>query len=77
MIEDLLGIPSGWWQNQGSIYRIDLSNPENFSLRIPNGRETGANELWLPGGRTSGGTLEAVTDQIPQANITAIQVIEE
>ncbi len=40
-------------------------NPENFNLRISSGNEVGANPLWEPGGWTSGGRREAVTDAIP------------
>ena len=31
---------------------------------MPSGYELGANELWIPGGQTSGGILEATVDQI-------------
>ncbi len=31
---------------------------------MPNGNEFGANEKWIPGGKTSGGILEATVDQI-------------
>jgi len=34
-------------------------------LRMPSGNEFGANEKWIPGGKTSGGILEATVDQIP------------
>jgi hypothetical protein len=38
---------------------------------MPSGREAGANDHWVPGGKTSGGVIEAVIDQTPlsDANI--------
>ena len=76
IIEVELGIPSDTWQGKGGIVRIDVSNPENFNLRIPNGSEVGANTLWEPGGLTSGGKAEAVTNPIPAANISANKIIQ-
>jgi len=31
---------------------------------MPSGNEAGANEFWIPGGKTSGRILEATVDQI-------------
>jgi len=76
IIEEELGIPNGAWQDKGGIYRIDIQSPESFNLRIPNGSEAGANVLWEPGGYTSGGEIEAVTDAIPISNIIATKVIQ-
>lgn len=76
IIEEELGIPAGSWQGKGGIVRIDLNNLENFNLRIPDGSEAGANPLWEPGGLTSGGKLEAVTNPIPTANINANKIIQ-
>jgi hypothetical protein len=43
---------------------------------MPSGNETGANSLWMPGGKTSGGVPEAITDIIPldRADISKINV---
>ena len=43
---------------------------------MPNGNETGANTLWVPGGYTYGGIPEAVSDTIPlsEARLTMIDV---
>ena len=76
IIEQELGIPTGMWQGKGGIYRIDIKNPEKFNLRMPDGSESGANALWEPGGFTSGGKVEAVTNPIPTSNINAIQIIQ-
>lgn len=64
-LERLLGFSPGWWQNKGRIYRVDVINPENQRLRFQNGTEDAANEFYQPGGFTSGGVMEAVTDRIP------------
>ena len=60
-LEDLLGLDRGTLGNNP--VRIDVDNPTG--LRMPSGNERGANDKWLPGGKTSGGTLEATVDQIP------------
>ena len=44
--------------------RIDIENIDGLNLRIPSGNELGANEYWIPGGKTDGGIPEAVTDLI-------------
>lgn len=60
-IEKELGIPDGWWKGT-ELVRIDITNPTK--LRIPNGNESGANDLWLPGGKLPTGYLESVVDAI-------------
>lgn len=32
---------------------------------MPSGNEAGANSHWIPGGKTDGGIMEAITDLIP------------
>ena len=64
VIEQALGIPPGAWQGV-SLSRIDIPNPSSVGIRIPSGNEPGANGQWVPGGYTSGGVPEAVTNQIP------------
>lgn len=48
--------------------RIDIEDTIGLDVRIPSGNETGANDLWIPGGYTSGGVPEAVTNTIPLDN---------
>jgi len=55
-LEDALGYNPGALQNK-TIYIYDVPSP---SLKMPSGNEGGANNLWLPGGKTSGGRSEAV-----------------
>ena len=59
-LEDLLGLNRGTLGSNPK--RIDVDSP--LGLRIPNGNEDGANSYWIPGGKTSGGILEAIVDQI-------------
>jgi hypothetical protein len=44
--------------------RVDI--PEPKGLRLSSGNELGANEYWVPGGRTSGGIREATIDPVPK-----------
>jgi hypothetical protein len=68
-IETELGIPSGYWQNT-ELIRIDIQRPRRLHIRIPSGNETGANELWIPGGKLPNGYSESVIDPIPQGKYT-------
>lgn len=44
--------------------RIDF--PETTGLRMSTSNEFGANDQWIPGGLTDGGSIpEAVIDQVP------------
>lgn len=68
-IEKELGIPPGTWNKPGAtLSRIDIEDPRSLNLRVPNGREDGANPLWMPGGKLPGGGAEAVIDQIPKGS---------
>ena len=68
VVERVLGYPEGYLENCGGLVRIDAENSSGLNIRIPSGNERGANELWLPGGYTSGGVPEAVTNTIPLDN---------
>jgi hypothetical protein len=59
-LEDFLGLNRGDLGNNP--IRIDCQSPTG--LRMPDGNEFGANEFWIPGGKTSGGINEATVDQI-------------
>jgi uncharacterized Zn-binding protein involved in type VI secretion len=66
-IETELGIPPGSWNKPGAtLSRIDIDDPRSLGLRMPNGREDGANPLWMPGGKLPGNGSEAVVDAIPK-----------
>ena len=65
VIEKGLGIPSGEWANKGGLYKIDIPKPSEHNLRLPTSNLSGANELFIPGGTTSGGIAEAVVNQVP------------
>jgi hypothetical protein len=59
-LEDLLGLERGTLGNNP--VRVDIGNP--IGLRMSDGNELGANNLWIPGGKTSGGLLEATINQV-------------
>ncbi len=52
-----LGLPAGQLSGGGGLVRIDFPAGD---LRIPTGNEAGANDQWIPGGRTPNGNYEAV-----------------
>ncbi len=57
-LEQLLGFDKG--SLGANPVRVDIDSPNG--LRMPSGNELGANNLWKPGGYTSGGIKEAVID---------------
>ena len=54
-----MGIPKEQLSGD-SLVIIEFKPTELYSPRIPSGREWGANEQWLPGGKLPQGDLEAV-----------------
>ena len=60
-MENALGLPTGFLDGN-ELVRVDIPNPRNNNLRIPSGKEAGANELWIPGGKLPDGSSEAVID---------------
>jgi len=68
-IEDALGIPKGDWQGE-ELVRIDIRGVDDANVRMPNGKEGGANPEWLPGGKLPTGYDEAVIDQVPKGKFT-------
>lgn len=63
--EKRLGFDEGHFTTGGGLVRFDIKNPQDLNVRIPSGNEFGANEHWIPGGYTDGGTAEAIIDNIP------------
>jgi hypothetical protein len=63
--ETQLGFDPGHFEDGGGLVRIDIEDLDGLNLRVPSGNEAGANSHWVPGGRTDGGTPEAITDLIP------------
>lgn len=64
IIEQGLGIdPPGKWADK-ELVRIDIDKSiindfyENGKLKLPTGMESGTNDKWIPGGKTSGGIEE-------------------
>jgi len=60
-MEDALGLPRDFL-NGNDLIRVDIPDPRSLNLRIPSGKEAGANKNWFPGGRLPDGNLEAVID---------------
>ena len=60
-----LGIDASEWAGR-DLVRIDILDPKSLNVRMPSGNELGANNKWIPGGKTSGGRPEAVIDNIPE-----------
>jgi hypothetical protein len=73
IIEAELGIPAGAWKGK-ELVRIDVPAPRNLGVRVPSGNESGANDLWLPGGRLPTGQLEATVDSIPRGQYTESEI---
>ena len=58
------------------LVRIDVDNVSDLNIRVPSGNKATANDLWIPGGYTSGGVPEAITDTIPldRTHVTRIDI---
>jgi RHS repeat-associated protein len=65
VIRKALGIPDSATLWRGKLVRIDVPNPLSHTPRMASGFEQGANDLFRPGGYTSGGVQELVIDPIP------------
>jgi len=57
------------WKPGDKIYRVDIPNPLGHNPRLPTGKESGANTHFEPGGYTSGGLPEIVTNPVPSGGI--------
>lgn len=68
ILEQRFGFPDGYFKDGGGLVKVDINNPNDFSLRMPSGNEAGANNFYTPGGFTSGGTPEAVVNNIPNTD---------
>jgi hypothetical protein len=60
-IEQMLGLELNYLDGN-DVMIVHIENPSAHNLRMPTGNEGGANQYWLPGGKTSGGINEAVMD---------------
>jgi hypothetical protein len=67
-LETRLGLSSNSLGDPRQIVIAHIPNPIEHNLRPAAADNLGANELWVPGGRTSGGVIEAVVDSIPTAD---------
>lgn len=72
-VEDELGIPPGAWKGK-EIVRIDIPNVKKQNPRMATGNESGANNLWLPGGRLPKGYSEVVLDAVKKNDYKEINI---
>ncbi|MPS74728.1 MAG: hypothetical protein E2590_16465 [Chryseobacterium sp.] len=72
-VEDELGIPPGAWKGK-EIVRIDIPNVKKQNPRMATGNESGANDLWLPGGRLPKGYSEVVLDAVKKNDYKEINI---
>ena len=63
-LENLLALDQGVLGNDPIIIEVD----KNYIVRVPSGRERGANKHWRPGGYTKEGIPEAIVDGIKEGN---------
>ena len=59
-LEDALGYSRGDLLGLENELFVFFPDSKKFNFEIPDGNEIGANNLWEPGGKTSGGYKEAV-----------------
>jgi hypothetical protein len=71
VIRKALGIPDSASAWHGKLVRIDIPDPLSHNARMASGLEQGANDLFRPGGYTSGGVQELVIDPVPWDKVTA------
>ena len=64
-VDKALGFDKGHFETGHGLVRIDVFNPLKLNARLPSGNEYGANEHFIPGGYTDGGSPECVSDLIP------------
>jgi PAAR domain protein len=72
IIEKALGYKKGDLQGlEDDLYLFKVEG-SNFKFEMPSGNEIGTNDLWIPGGKTSGGYREAVLINKNNSNISII-----
>lgn len=64
-LEKIMGFDEGWFSKHGGVVRIDIKDPLSYEIRLPSGNEYGANAHFVPGGKTDGGALESVINNVP------------
>ena len=68
---ELLGV-DGWAGHE--LIRMDVEFPNKLNVRLPDSNISGANDNFIPGGKTSGGVSEVVTDPIPANEVWPTRV---
>lgn len=62
--ERQLGLEKGSL-GDSNIHRVDVYNPQDYNPRLPTEDMSGANDKFIPGGKTPGGQDECVINQFP------------
>ena len=62
-----MGLPEGYFEH------AQVAVIDNPTVQMPTGNERGANDLWVPGGYTSGGMPEAIIPGV--TNLDEVRVI--
>jgi hypothetical protein len=70
-----LGVDS--WAADTKLIRMDVADPMSFNPRMPDATMSGANSRFVPGGATSGGVSEVVTDPIPASQVWTTPVVPD
>jgi len=60
-VESKLGLSNGYLGDSDTM-AVLIKKEDMVDLRVASGNETGANQFWIPGGKTSGGVPEAILD---------------
>ena len=61
---------------RGSRCAWTFSNPLRYNPRLPTASTAGANDLFVPGGKTIGGMPEIATDLLPASEVAARPVAQ-
>jgi RHS repeat-associated protein len=67
-----LGIDN--WTSNTKLIRMDVVDPLNYNPRMPSASMNGSNNLFKPGGLTSGGVPEIATDLLPSSQVWATPI---
>ena len=61
-----LGLPQDAFES--GVVKLKIPIVDNNKPRVVKGIEEGCNDQWIPGGKTLGGTYEAMIDQITEVD---------
>ncbi len=73
VIEQKLGLEFGFL-NDNDVMIVLIKKEDFINARFPTGNEIGVNNLWIPGGLTSGGIPELVMDFSLSSKFSEIKI---